>query len=192
MPAKRTALLLVEGPTEERFYFLVAQQFFPAAPKRIKNLHGNWNINTKVADAVMQFADNHPGTPFDVYVCIDQERFGPPPFNPTFVQKQLSGVRSLRRIVPVIAILMIESLFFIDIEGIYRFLRTPNSSRKPQKFRQFRRLRHQDLTALFKRNSKRYQKGERCVGLVRALDLEKIVKTAPEVGVLIKNIKSAL
>jgi hypothetical protein len=189
MRKRHTALLLVEGFTEERFYSAIAQRFFPNAAKRIKNLRGNLNLNAKVADAAVQFAQNHPGKSFDVYVCVDQERIGPPPFNKRLVEEQLHSLPHFRKIIPVIAVLMIESLFFIDIDGIYHFLRTPRSQRKPHRFRQFRRLRHQDLTTLFARYSKRYQKGERCNGLVRSLDLDAMVSTASELTRLVDSVR---
>ena len=83
---------------------------------------------------------------------------------------------------------MLESLFFIDIDGIYKFVRAKKSLRKPSKYRNYRKLTHCDLSAVFKQFGHEYHKGVRCKGLVAALDLEKIA-TANELRLLIRCIQ---
>jgi hypothetical protein len=187
-PKRRTALLLVEGDTEEEFFALLAQTFFRNTSKRIKNLEGNFNLNAKVADAATGFARNNPAECFDVYVCVDQERPTRRPFSAHQIEPELRKLPNFGIVLPIVAILMIESLFFIDIDGIYQFLRTPANRRKPGKFSNFRKLRHQDLSQLFKQSSKIYSKGFRCRGLIQALDIRKIVARAPELQKLIASI----
>ena len=185
---RRTALLLVEGETEEEFFQHLANIFFRPASKQIKNLKGNFNLDSKVADAVTTFAQNHPTELFDVYVCVDKEKPTARPFSTVKVEPILRRLPNFGIVVPIVAILMIESLFFVDIDGIYRFLRTSTSRRTPHKFSNFRCLRHQDLSQLFRAASKVYAKGMRCKGLIQALDIRKIVKRAPELQRLISNV----
>jgi hypothetical protein len=142
-------------------------------------------------DAATQFAQQHPGQSFDLYVCIDQERIESPPFNQPLVEKHLQNIPTCKRLIPVIAILMIESIFFIDIDGIYSHLRAPKSKRNPSKYRQFRKLTHTDLTKLFKQFSKIYHKGRRCAGLISSLDMDKLISTASELQLLVNSISAA-
>lgn len=82
---------------------------------------------------------------------------------------------------------MIESIFFLDIEGIYQFLKVPKSQRPPKNFTNYRILKHQDLSALFKRFGNRYHKGHRCENFVNSLDLQKL-RQAKEINDLIESI----
>ena len=133
-PGKHQALILVEGDTEEELYAAIGKRYFRSAAKRIKNLRGNFNINAKIADAATGYAQNNPSNTFDVYVCIDQERIEVPAFNQELVEGALCKVANFKRLVPVIAVLMTESLFFIDIDGLYAFVRARKSRRKPGKY----------------------------------------------------------
>jgi len=183
--SKHTALLLVEGETEVEFYNYLADKKFSAVPKKIKNLKGNFNINRKIVDAALSFSRSNPDKTFDVYVCVDQERIGSPPFNHTYVIGELQKLSSFRLLHPIIAVLMIESIFFIDIDGIYKFLRAKTSLRNPKKYTNFRVLRHQELSKLFKSFNNNYSKGIKCQGFVSCLNIDKISKYAEEISQLI-------
>lgn len=183
----RVALILVEGETEEEFYSLLISQYYNSHPKHIKNLHGNFSINRKILEESVKYAHDHPDREFDVYVCIDQERFGSPAYNHDACEAELKNYPGFRRLIPVVAILMSESLFFLDMDGIYKFLRAPKSSRKPGKFRNHRRLTHYDLSKLFKAFGKVYRKGRRCQNFVSNLDLSKMLQAAE-----IRNLISSL
>jgi len=185
---RHVALLLVEGETEEEFYQLFLEKHCHSTSKKLKNLKGNFNINNKLVDASYSFAWNNPTDTFDVYVCIDQERpSAPVAYNHVVVEEHLRKLANFQRLIPCIAVLMIESLFFLDIEGIYAFLRTPVSHRVPDKFGNFRQLRHEDLGRLFKAAGKQYRKGYRTHNFISALDLSKIA-TADELANLIRRI----
>jgi hypothetical protein len=186
--ARRTALLLVEGDTEEEFFGQLGAIFFRTASKQLKNLKGNFNLDGKVADAAVTFAQRHPTELFDVYVCVDKEKPTARSFSAAKVEPVLRRLPNFGIVMPIIAILMTESLFFADIDGIYRFLRTPKSRRTPKKFLNFRRFRHQDLSQVFKQSSKIYIKGVRCKGFIAALDLKKIAQRAPELQRLIASV----
>jgi len=172
---KHTALLLVEGFTEVEFYNSLADKKFKSVTKKIKNLEGNFNINAKIIDAAYNFS---------------QERVGSPPFNYEYVVSEIQKLERFKTLHPVIANIMIESLFFIDIDGIYNFLRAKHSTRNPKKYTNFRILRHQDLSKVFKTYGSSYSKGKKCQGLVNSLDLEKIIKAASEISSLIELVNS--
>lgn len=188
---KHISLLLVEGETEEEFYSALGKLKLNGVPKKIKNLKGNFNINNKILDASLQFSSNNPNDTFDVYVCIDQERIGTPPYNKDFVLSHLKQNANFNSLHDVIATLMIESLFFIDIESIYAFLRAKKTLREKKKFTNFRKLTHHDLSNLFKRFNKTYYKGIRSEGFISSLDIDKISNTANELEYLITNLTTA-
>jgi hypothetical protein len=185
--SKHIALVLLEGETEEEFYRKVAQIKFARQRKSFKNLRGNYNINSKIAEAAKQFSRDNAKDKFDVYVCIDKERIDNPGYNHKLVYDELCSLPNFGELFPVIAILMIESLFFIDIEGIYKFLRARRALRKPAKFAQFRRLTHGDLSKLFSRCGHVYIKGTRCKNFVNSLDICKIVSKAKELSGMVSH-----
>lgn len=187
---KHTSLLLVEGDTEVEFYNHLAETKFPSVPKRIVNLHGNFSINNKIIDAALSFSQNNTDKTFDVYVCVDQERIGSPPFNSDYVLAELQKIKNFKLLNPVIAVLMIESLFFIDIDGIYSFLRAQKTTRNPKKYSNYRVLRHQDLSKLFRSCGNIYSKGKKCQGFVKSLNLDKICKSADEISSLIELVNN--
>jgi hypothetical protein len=186
--SRHIALVLLEGDTEEEFYSRVAAEAFPQKRKAFRNLRGNFNVNSKIVDAAIHFAASNPGDRFDVYVCVDQERPNYPAYNHNLVHAELSRLPNFRGLFPVIAVLMIESLFFIDIDGIYRFLRTKKTVRKPGKFASFRRLTHRDLSQIFKQSGRVYIKGIRCQHFVNSLDVRKIISNAGELRSMVANI----
>lgn len=187
----RVALILVEGETEEEFYSLLVDKYCKSHPKRLKNLHGNFSINNKILDKSFAFAENNPNDEFDVYVCIDQERLGSPAYNHQACLVKLKELPNFRNLVGVVAILMCESLFFIDIEGVYKYLKTPKGLRNVKKYSNHRTFTHIDLSSLFKRFNKTYSKGKRCQNFVSHLDLGKISK-AKEISDFLTALKKTL
>ncbi len=186
----RVALILVEGETEEEFYSLLIHHHCRSHPKHIKNLHGNFSINKKIVDASVQYANNNPDREFDVYVCIDQERLGCPAYNHTLCESELKKHPQFKSLIPVVAVLMCESLFFLDIDGIYKFLRAPKQSRKPSNFKCHYRFTHHDLSKLFKSFGKTYRKGTKCQNFVSNLDLKKMLH-AKEIFHLITSLQAS-
>lgn len=187
---KHTALLLVEGETEVEFYNLLADTFFHPVPKKIKNLEGNFNINHKIIDAAFSFSRDNTDKTFDVYVCVDQERVGTPVFKNDYVLTELKKIKKFNSLHSAIANLMMESLFFIDIDSIYKFLRADKVARNPGKYKNFRVLRHQDLSKLFKSFDRSYSKGKKCHGFVKSLNLLKISNSASEISMLIEKVNN--
>jgi hypothetical protein len=183
---QHVALLLVEGETEEELFSELTRKFHRSKPKKIKNLRGNFSVNRKIVDAAVSYANNNPTNTFDVYVCIDQERIGCPAYNHQWCEAELKKEPRCRRLIPVIAILMIESLFFLDIDGVYKFLRAPHNQRNPKKYANFRGLTHVHLSELFRSHGKRYCKGRRCENFVANLDLSKL-RQAAEIDSLLRS-----
>jgi hypothetical protein len=179
------ALILVEGETEIEFIGQIAQKNFPHHPRSIKNLYGNFSINRKILDKIVQFTQKNPHKPFFVLVCIDQERRGVPPINLDAINAELKRKAIVTKVIPIIAQLMTESLFFADIDGIYAFLRAPHVQRKPAKFKNFRRLTHVDLSRLFHQFDNCYRKGHRVKNFVKNLDIDKIVESCEELRKLV-------
>lgn len=185
MPAH--ALILVEGETELEFFTLLGQRYFRTYPRTFRNLRGNWNLNAKIIEKVLQFHRNHPGTKFFTCVCFDQERTNTPPFNAAYIRTELSTNGVSTAVIPIIAVLTVESLFFADIDGVYRHLRAPAAKRNPRKYAQFRKFTHIELAALFRQFGKQYIKGHRVESFVSKLDLEKISERCDELQLLIRT-----
>jgi hypothetical protein len=182
--AELTALIFVEGDTEEEFYQVVCDKYLKGVRKKVWNLSGNFNIHTKVLDKTFSFLDKHRKSLVRVYCCIDREsRDHNPPIDIDFLVSTFGKYPEKRRVLSVdkiIATQMIESWFFHDIEGIYRFLSTPKSARKNQKFQLVKKLTHIDLANLFKRSGKAYIKGKRSHNFINHLDIEKIFTACEE------------
>lgn len=190
MTRKHVALILVEGETEEVFYKRLVDSRLQGIPKQIKNLKGNFNINDKIADKCKQYSDLHPNDTFDVYVCVDRERVGLPIYNKTLVDGKVNAIRGFEVKIDIVAELMIESLFFIDIHNIYAHLRTSKKQRYPARYKNFRRLTHRELSKLFESNGKQYYKGIRCEPLVMKLDLDLIVGKAVELDLFVREVQA--
>lgn len=190
MPSKKkhVALILAEGETETEFYNALANLKFKSISKRIKDLEGNFSINKKIVAKSYNFSLNNPGVGFDVYVCIDQEKIGIPAYNRKLVEAKLKELSGFRNLHDVICVLMMESIFFIDIDGIYDFLKVPQNRRDPQRFKNFRNLSHKDLSNLFNKFGQTYAKGIKCKDLIEHLDMDKIIEDADEIKYMIENI----
>lgn len=189
-PQRKLAIILLEGETEEELYTELINKYCRTTPKEVRNLRGNWNINGKICEKAAQVLLQNPDRICNVFVCIDQERVEVPAYNHDLCEKALrEKYKNFGQIVPVIANLMCESLFFLDIDGIYKFLKAPIAARNPQKYQNFRRLTHVHLSTLFKQHGKLYNKGHRCANFIRCLDLNKL-KKAEEIKRLLEHLDS--
>lgn len=184
-------LFLVEGETEEEFYSALMAKYCNSLPRKIINLKGNFNINKKILEKCAAFSANNKYTAFEVFICIDQERMDQPPYNKSLVLNELTKNEEFIKNHDVIAVLMLESLFFIDIEGIYKFLRTKRTLRNPRKYINFRKLTHLNLNLLFRQNDKTYIKGHKCAGFIEALNMNKIVEGASEIKSMLHSLDNS-
>lgn len=191
--SKVTALIFIEGDTEEEFYKIVCDKYLGGLTKKVWNLNGNFNVNNKILDKTFSFLDRNPKSLVRVYCCIDREsRDQNPPIDighivETFKKKSRKQCRVLS-VKKIIATQMIESWFFYDMDGIYKFLSTPHPQRKHHKFRPPEKFTHIDLANLFKRYGKFYIKGKRCQNFVSHLDIDKIYRDCQELKKGIESI----
>lgn len=194
---KTYALFFVEGHTEIEFYKPIIAQRFQGLPKSIYNLEGAYNIHKNTYGLTLDFLRKHPDSNVRVFCCLDREsRFNAPPLNLKEMRDRFaSDPKYEGRVLSadsIIATIMIESWFFHDIENIYKFLRAPKSKRNSKKFNPPERFTHKDLSALFKQFGKLYIKGEKCSGLINALDLNLIYANCSELRNGLDKVKSKL
>ena len=182
---KFIALIFLEGDTEKEFADKLFPKYLDKTPRKVMNLHGNININNKIFDKVANFISNNADTLVRVYCFIDREhRTHNPPLDIAFIKSEFKAksvfqgrVISTHRIV---ATQMIESWFFYDIEGIYKFLSVPHKNRDNSKYKPPEKFTANDLARLFSRYGKSYIKGKRCANLIEHLDTDKIYKQCTE------------
>lgn len=178
---REVALINVEGETDEIFYQKIAKKYLGNVPRRISNLRGNYNIHGKIFDKTLQYLLNNQDKQVRVYCCVDREnRYQNPPLNKKILEEKFFTDKDFKGNVlsvdVIIATQMIESWFFYDMDGIYKFLRVPVKERKPKKFNPVEKLTSYDLSHLFKRYGKVYIKGKKCGYFIESLDIDKIYK----------------
>jgi len=168
------SVLLVEGQTERVFYDRVKSTFL-TCPCTIEVIRGLYNINTKILHALRT---RHTDSPVRAYCCLDREsRYAKTPqFDLGFIRAELrkANARNVLSVDAIIATQMIESWFFHDLAGIYRYLRVPKARRNLRACQPVERFRVEDLRGLFHRYNKEYYEGEKAKHLVDRLDIELI------------------
>ena len=189
-----TSLLILEGYTEQVFYPLLRDQFFKNIRIELRNIKGQGNINKDILSEIYKYTYNNPCDLVRAYCCIDakeQERSATP-----FDLSEIHQRARERKMVQVLSIKEIlanpevESWFFHDIEGIYKFLGTKVSQRNPKKYSNTRNLCKKDLERLFHMSGKEYLPGKRAENFINNLDIAKIVSGCQELREGIALIKS--
>lgn len=179
-PQKILSVLLVEGPTEVVFYKKIKRLYLKSTT--IEHIGGNWNINKKVLDRITH---RYSDRPVRVYCCVDREsRNGRVPgLDLHFIRREIvsKNLDDILSIDSIIAIQMLESWFFYDVSGIYKYLKTPNSKRTVRKFKPPEKNDWRVLYRLYKQNGKTgYSKGVKAEGLVKCLDIPSIYDSCKE------------
>ncbi len=181
---KQVALIFVEGDTEEEFYTKLLRDYLTGIPKSVLNLNGIYNVHRKVMGKTENFLHKHKDCVVRVYCCIDREsRDHNPPLDIEDLRKSLSGNKDFKRVLSadaIIATQMIESWFFYDLEGIYKFLKVPRKERNPSRFTPPEKFTHIHLSKFFERYDKTYIKGHKSANFISNLDLGKIHKICHE------------
>lgn len=177
---KILSVLLVEGPTEVVFYNKIKKLYLKSTT--IEHLEGNWNINKKVLDRITHKYSDRPAR---IYCCVDREsRNGQVPgFDLDFIRKEIVSkkLHNVLSVDSIIATIMLESWFFYDVPGIYKYLKTPKAKRTVKKFKPPEKNDWRVLDKLYKQNGKtRYSKGVKAEGLVKCLDIPGIYKSCKE------------
>ncbi len=175
------SVLFVEGQTEEVFYGKVKELYLKST--KIEHLSGNWNINNKVLDKITQ---KYSDRPVRVYCCVDRESREDrvPGLDLDFIRKELAskGFSNILSIDCVVATKMLESWFFYDMNGIYKYLKAPKAKRTTKRFMPPEKNDWRVLNRLFKQYGKRrgYSKGYKAEGLVNDLDIPLIYTSCKE------------
>jgi len=181
-PQRPLSLLLVEGPTDRIFYRRVRSVCLAGALRiSVDHLRGLFNVNKKI---LHRLTVRDPHTPVRAYCCLDREsRYGKTPgFDLDFIRGELRN-RQTRHVLSVEAIIatqMIESWFFHDLAGIYRYLRVPRSKRSRTAYSPPERYGKIDLQGLFRRYEREYVEGNRSRAFIESLDVEEIATRCQE------------
>jgi len=176
---KPVSLLILEGDTEEIFYSIVQNKFLHDIRFKRTNIKGRGNVNRDMLGEIYKYAYSNRRDLVRVYCCIDTERQkkSATPFDLGFVCEQVQA-RQMTCVLSISAILAdpdIESWFFYDINGIYKFLGVRKSQRSTKKYRNPKNLCKKELQQLFRRFDKVYLPGRKATHLINNLDIEKIV-----------------
>lgn len=186
-PQKEVALIFVEGDTEKEFYTKLAETYLHGISKAVINMHGIGNVHRNVLGKAEAFLHQHGDVTVRIYCCIDREsRDHNPPLDIDDLRSELKKQRDFNRVLSadaIIATQMIESWFFYDIGGIYKFLKVPRNLRNTTKFRPPEKFTHLDLSKLFARFGKTYIKGRKCANFINHLDLGEIYGRCSELSV---------
>lgn len=181
---KPVSLLVLEGDTEQLFYHIIRDKFLKGIRIELRNIKGRGNVNKDILCEIYKYTYNNRDDPVRVYCCVDTERQKrtATPLELDFIREQVK-MRKLRLIMSVDVILAdpeIESWFFYDIEGIYKFLGAKTSQRNVKKYSNPKNLCKKDLQGLFHRFGKEYLPGKRATNFINHLDIEKIVTKCNE------------
>ena len=183
-----SVLFLYEGDTEAEFYKHIFNNYVP--PRKIRrnysNLKGVSSLNDKVGSKIESYLLNdsfNDRNNIHVFIAYDREgsRETETPLDIETLRKKYiypdSRVSSINEIV---ATQDLESWFFHDLEGIYKFLRVPRSKRNMNAYNNIEATNNRVLSCLFHRYNKHYQKGKRVEGFLQQLDIDKIYNNVQE------------
>ncbi|MBN2180666.1 MAG: DUF4276 family protein [Sedimentisphaerales bacterium] len=178
------SLLILEGFTEEVFYPIIRDRFLRGIRIELGNIKGQGNINRDVLSEIFKFTYNNRKDVVRAYCCADTERQKQSviQLDLDFIREQVK-CRNMNKVLSVNAILAdpeIESWFFYDIDGIYRFLQAKKSQRSNTRYANPKNLCKKDLQHLFSRFGKAYIPGQRASNFVSNLDINKILSNCPE------------
>jgi hypothetical protein len=187
------SLLILEGDTEKVFYPIVKKNYLHEIRIELRNLKGQGNVNNDVLSEIFKYTYNNRNDLIRAYCCLDTERQkqSATPLDLDFVREQIK-CRKIIKVLSVNAISAdpeIESWFFYDTEGIYKFLQAPKSQRSKKRYANPGKLCKRDLHQLFSRFGKAYTPGKRAANFINHLDIEKIVSNCKELHDGIELIK---
>lgn len=178
------SLLVLEGDTEQVFYSIVRDRFLKGVRLELRDIKGRGNVNKDVLREIYKYIYNNRDDLVRAYCCVDTERQKrtATPFELDFIREQVK-IRKLSHVLSVDVILAdpeIESWFFYDIEGIYKFLGAKTSQRNVKKYSNPKNLCKGDLQELFHRFGKEYLPGKRAMNFINHLNIEEIVSKCNE------------
>jgi len=152
---KPVSLLVLEGDTEQLFYHIIRDKFLKGIRIELRNIKGRGNVNKDVLCEIYKYAYNNQDDLVRAYCCVDIERQKrtATPLELDFIREQVK-IKKLRCVLSVDLVTAdpeIESWFFYDIEGIYKFLGTKTSQRNVKKYSNPKNLCKKNLQGLFHR-----------------------------------------
>lgn len=191
---KPVSVLVLEGDTEEIFYPIIRDNFLRNIRIKLRSIKGQGNVNRDILSEIFKYTYNNPDDLIRVYCCIDTEKLktSATPFESDFIRNKARD-RRMTHVLSIDGILAdpdIESWFFYDVEGIYRFLGAKKSQRNIRKYSNVPKLGKKDLQQLFYRFGKVYLPGNRAKHFINNLNIEKIVSKCKELSNGIKLIQS--
>ena len=173
----KVVVIFIEGDTEEEFYKALLASLRRKCGGRfpcnivLKNVKGVGNYKSKVSRIFeKRIKRDYPGYIYDLILCYDTDVFEfakKPPINWKEVIEELKN-KGAYRVSQVLARRSIEDWFLYDLEGLRTYLKLP------KKFKMGGYAGIKGLESLFNKANKTYIKGNRCDGLVKGLDIEKI------------------
>jgi Domain of unknown function (DUF4276) len=194
---KNSLLFLYEGETEAEFYKKIFDNYIPqrTIQKNYSDLKGVYNLNSKVKRKIESYLlhDNHL-TCKHIHVFVAYDREGP---RGTETQLDIENLRKefitesrIKSINEIVATQDLESWFFHDLEGIYKYLKVPKSQRNLTAYNNVEATNNRILSALFHRFDVHYQKGKRVQGFLNQLDIDKIYNNVQELKDSVDYIKT--
>ena len=194
---QNSLLFLYEGETEGEFYKMIFDSYVP--PRKIRrnysNLRGIYALNDKVKSKIESYLQNETFVSCNkIHVFVAYDREGP---RDTEAQLDLKSLNEkyicedsrISSINEIVATQDLESWFFHDLEGIYKYLKAPKSKRNLSAYPNTEATNHRILSGLFHRFDKHYQKGKRVHGFVAQLNIKKIFDNVQELNDSISIIK---
>lgn len=175
----KVLVLMVEGETEEEFYRAVIDKVHTSLGKSfsckivIKTLHGVGKFKNKAVNIFKnKIQSDFENAEFTILLCIDTDVFelsSKPPFDPPELKQTLLD-EGAEKVEFIKAKSCIEDWFLLDSDGIKKMLRIPKSTKITGE------TGVKKLEKLFQKGNRMYIKGKKCEGLIKALDIEKIMK----------------
>lgn len=190
--SKKLAYIFYEGDTEELFYKRIFFKYLRGVPNKTKNLETGTNINKRIASELCYFLNKKENKGLDIYVYAFTDREGMKSdiseFDGEAIKKALNK-KQVKKIENIEAIIMIESWFFYDLEGICDYIGLSYTDSLQRTYSNPERLTHKELQGLFRKGTRRqhYIKGEK--GFLEKLDIDKIQRkcTALKEGIHMIN-----
>jgi len=193
---KPVSLLVLEGYTEQIFYPLIRDQFLKGIRIELRNMKGRGNVNKDILREIYKYTYTNRDDLVRAYCCVDTERAKrtATPIDLEFIrEKAKERKRKMREVLSIDTILAdpdIESWFFYDIEGIYKFLRAKRSQRSTKKYSNPKSLCKNNLQRLFHSFGEVYLPGRKTANFINSLDIDKIVSKCKELRDGIELIQS--
>ena len=201
MDNPNSILFLYEGETEKEFYDILFDKYLPNRKIRINkaNLFGIYSINEKVKNKITAYLSNKDFSKYkNISVIIAHDREGTRDvescLNIDLLIKEFVKIKKprIKEIKEIIATQDLESWLFFDIDNIYKHLKVPLKERNTKNYLNVESKNNTDLSTLFHKYGKHYQKGSKVEGFLLKLNFDKIYNKTPELQELINYIKSLI